>query len=69
MQEEICCVCGHKLRSHIDEGDGWRCHSLGSDGLQCECFLRKDRAEGDIEYYELSRRIGEIKKTLENNTL
>jgi len=62
-REEICCVCGHKLSVHIDEGEGWRCHSLGSDGFQCECFLRKDRAEGNMEYYELSRRIEEFKKT------
>lgn len=37
-----CIVCGHKISSHIDEGDGWRCHSILTYDLnQCECFLRK----------------------------
>ncbi|KXB00181.1 hypothetical protein AKJ41_04300 [candidate division MSBL1 archaeon SCGC-AAA259O05] len=50
------CVCGHELSVHIDEGDGWRCHLLGPGGFQCECYLRKDRADGDIEFYSLERR-------------
>jgi hypothetical protein len=24
---------------------------------QCECYLRKDRADGKIEYYDVTRRI------------
>jgi hypothetical protein len=51
-----CCVCGHPLKDHVDEGDGWRCHCLGPDTYQCECWLRRDRAEGDIKYYDLDRR-------------
>jgi len=53
----ICCVCGHTLSSHIDEGDGWRCHSIARDGLQCECWLRKDKADNDISYYNLLKRL------------
>jgi uncharacterized radical SAM superfamily Fe-S cluster-containing enzyme len=65
-----CCVCGHSLKSHIDEETGWRCHSVATaDSYQCECFLRKDRAEKNIEYYDLKRRIEEnpdqIEKVLE----
>jgi len=66
MKEKQCCICGHMLRKHVDEGDGWRCHSIGRDGFQCECFLRKDMAEGNIEYYDLDRRIDEFKKTVED---
>lgn len=51
----ICCVCHHELGLHIDEKDVWRCHSLGADGFQCECALRKNRAE-NISYYDLSKR-------------
>jgi len=65
MKEETCCVCGHKLSTHIDEGDGWRCHSLSSDAYQCECYLRKDRADGDISYYSLERRVNQHKKEFE----
>jgi len=50
--EGICCVCGHKLHNHIDESNGWRCHSIGHDWYQCECWLRKDRADGDRNYYD-----------------
>jgi len=58
--EPICCVCGHKLSSHVGEGDFWRCHSLMTfDLYQCECCLRKDRAEGDINYYNTQSRIKE----------
>ncbi|KXA98626.1 hypothetical protein AKJ39_01370 [candidate division MSBL1 archaeon SCGC-AAA259J03] len=51
-----CCVCGHELNAHIDESDGWRCHLLGPDGFQCECYLRKDRVDGDIEFYSVEGR-------------
>lgn len=62
VEEKVCCVCGHKLASHIDEGDGWRCHSLGSDGYQCECFLRKDRtSEEGINFYGLKARIAKAR--------
>ncbi len=61
-EEEVCCVCGHPLAMHIDEGDGWRCHCLGPDGYQCECFLRKNRADGDISYYSLKKRIEQFKR-------
>lgn len=57
VPDGICCVCGDKLSSHIDEGDGWRCHSISVDGCQCECYLRKGRAQGDINYYDLKKRI------------
>lgn len=63
-EEEICCLCIHKLSSHIDEGDGWRCHSLGQDAFQCECFLRKDRAENNIQYYNLKKRKNEMLKEI-----
>jgi hypothetical protein len=60
MKDRICCVCNHKLSTHIDEDSGWRCHSIATiDSYQCECFLRKDRAENNIEYYDLKRRIEE----------
>lgn len=60
MSNKICCVCGHSLDSHVDEGDGWRCHSIATaDSYQCECWLRKDRAENKIEYYDVERRIEE----------
>lgn len=57
--EEICCVCEHPLESHIEEGDGWRCHHLGKDGYQCECFLRKARADNDIAFYSKEKRLQE----------
>jgi hypothetical protein len=50
-----CCICEHDLCNHIDEGTGWRCHALGQDAYQCECFLRKER--GYISYYDLDLRI------------
>ena len=50
----VCCVCGNKICNHVDEGTGWRCHALGLDAYQCECFLRKDR--GYINYYDLRLR-------------
>ena len=57
--KNICCVCNHRLGEHIDEGDIWRCHSLGSDWFQCECALRKDRTDNNISYYDLARRAKE----------
>ena len=66
-KDETCVVCGHPLSCHIDEGDGWRCHCLGADLSQCECYLRKYRdllGEVDITYYSLERRVEEMKKEL-----
>jgi hypothetical protein len=62
--KEMCCVCGHPLSYHFDEGDGWRCPFLGGDFYQCECFLRKNRAKGDISYYDLEKRQNEQFKEL-----
>ena len=56
IPEGVCCCCGHKLSTHIDEGDGFRCHSLGQDCFQCECFLRKGRY-ASIEGYDLKKRL------------
>lgn len=59
-EEDICCICKHKLSVHIDEGSGFRCHSIGTeDGFQCECYLRKGRDKdiGDLEFYSLYKRI------------
>ena len=64
MKPKICCVCGHALHNHIPEGSIWRCHQLGKDCFQCECVLRKDRAENDISYYQLDKRISEYNKQL-----
>jgi len=61
----VCVSCGHVLGMHIDEGDGWRCHSLGPDFYQCECYLRKNRAEGDISYYDIKERVRKMKESLE----
>lgn len=63
-ERDVCVVCGHSLSSHVDEGDGWRCHSLGPDLKQCECFLRKrkDLGEVDLNYYSLGRRLEEALK-------
>ena len=57
----ICCVCGHKLSSHVDEKDWWRCHSiLTPDMSQCECRLLKDGVEEDgIGYYDTGKRVRE----------
>ena len=65
--KNICCVCHHDLDVHIDEKDVWRCHSLGADGYQCECALRKNRtddniSDDNISYYDLAKR---SKKQLE----
>ncbi len=53
-----CCVCIHDLVYHIDEGSVWRCHSLGADGYQCECALRKKIAK-HISFYDLAMRAKE----------
>ena len=65
-KSDTCVVCGHKLSVHIDEGDGWRCHSFGPDLSQCECFLRKNRDffDVDLEFYSLEKRVEEMKKEL-----
>lgn len=52
-----CCICGHSLDHHLDEGEGWRCHSLGQDGFQCECWLRKDEIADTKLFYDLKNRI------------
>jgi hypothetical protein len=57
-------VCGHDLEDHIDESNGWRCHALGNDGYQCECFLRREHADGSKYYYELETRINKHKEEL-----
>ncbi len=69
IDENVCVLCGHKLSMHIDEGDGWRCHSLGPDFHQCECYLRKNRAEGDISFYDLKERVKEMKERLEEMSI
>ena len=61
----VCIVCGHKLSSHVDEGEYWRCHSIATpDLLQCECCLRKDRAGGDITFYDWKKRVEERRKEM-----
>ena len=62
--KKACCVCLHDLSDHIDEKEGWRCHMLGPDGFQCECFLRKSGFDS-IEGYELNKRISQVKEELE----
>ena len=62
LGKNMCCVCHHDLDVHIDEKDVWRCHSLGADGYQCECTLRKNRTDYNISYYDLAKR---SKKQLE----
>jgi hypothetical protein len=72
IPEGICCVCGHKLSSHVFEGDGWRCHQLSVDGCQCECYLRQagtDTEQGasmefQRNFYDLRKRCKESKSTL-----
>ncbi len=65
-KKKICCVCSHKLPIHLDEGSGWRCHALGQDGYQCECWLRKERF-ASIKGYDLNKRIEEMKEELRLN--
>lgn len=61
IPNDICCVCGHNLGNHLDEGDVWRCHNLGQDWYQCECALRKGRVIEKsldiIEQYDLKKRM------------
>lgn len=61
--KSVCCVCHHLLGSHIDETDGWRCHSLDESCFQCECFLRKrnsfDGKPIKISYYDIQKRVKE----------
>ncbi len=56
--KDVCTVCYHKLSLHLDEGDGWRCHSLDMSLFQCECYLRKGRYDTKEEY-NLGNRIKE----------
>jgi hypothetical protein len=62
LGENVCCICRHNFDVHIDEEDIWRCHALGVDWYQCECALRKNRADNDISFYDLAKR---CKKQLE----
>lgn len=57
IPDDVCCCCGHKLKNHIDEGDGWRCHNLGQDWYQCECFLRKSQTDNEIKGFDLKLRL------------
>jgi len=56
VPEGVCCVCGHKLSLHIDEGDGWQCHALDASGYQCECWLRKHCFHPTLDSYDLKKR-------------
>lgn len=62
-RKRTCCCCGHPLHTHVDEGDGWRCHCLGQDTYQCECFLRKRYKS--INGYDLDKRIRDKSTNLE----
>jgi len=62
LPEKMCCICGHALLTHFEELPtlskiGWRCHCLGLDGYQCECFLRKDSVASKVDYYDFKRRV------------
>ncbi len=61
---DICIVCGHPLRDHIDEGEGWRCCASGIDDRQCECFLRKEETfdEGILYYGRMYRLLERVKR-------
>lgn len=61
IPDKVCCCCGHSLDNHVDEREGWRCHSLGQDWYQCECYLRKNRYDS-ISGYDLKLRIKETSK-------
>lgn len=52
-----CCVCRHALDNHVNEGDGWRCHSIAPDFYQCECFLRKTEFNKNKQTYNHMVRI------------
>ncbi len=56
IPKDTCSVCGHTLSSHIDEKSGWRCHSLGPDFYQCECWLRKNRYDDGLNGYDFHKR-------------
>ncbi len=62
----VCCLCQHSLQDHIDETLGWRCHALGTDFYQCECFLRKKRYK-NIQGYDLRKRIIQQEKETKKN--
>jgi len=64
-EEGTCCVCGHSLDTHFDEGTGWRCHSLDRSFHQCECWLRKHEYAETIDYYDLNKRRRENKELTE----
>jgi len=65
-QGGTCCVCGHPLSLHVDEGEYWRCHALGGDGPQCECRLLKNPGLGEVplEFYEYERRLEEFTREM-----
>lgn len=56
MTSGNCCDCGHELEWHLRGPEGWSCHLLDTDKLQCGCWLRSDYANDDIQYYNLDRR-------------
>jgi hypothetical protein len=73
--EEICCVCGHPLKWHIEETrEGWfgsaidawwRCHCLAPDAWQCECRLIKwhkqeSYTESKLDDYDVDKRAQEL---------
>jgi len=69
----ICCVCGHPLDSHRDEGEYWRCHHLDASGYQCECrLIKKTHPQGKerpLSYYDLRRRIESKLKEMKEGKL
>lgn len=67
MDEDTCCVCGHLLKSHLIEKGGWRCHTLGPDAYQCECFLRIGRYDEGLEGYGLEKRVKQHRLELEQD--
>ena len=62
----FCCVCGHRLSSHIDEQEWWRCHSLDAAAYQCECRLLKEDNWGknQLSDFDLGTRIERSRKEL-----
>jgi hypothetical protein len=60
--EKTCCCCGNSLDYHIDEGKHWRCHGIDPSFFQCECTLSKSRSDSNILFYDLRRRITQMKK-------
>ena len=51
--ESPCKVCGHKMSSHVDEGDFLRCHSiLTVDNYQCECLRKKPESEKEGGHFK-----------------